>query len=115
MLLTSVWTHPIPKRPPGSPQIPFMEVIFKLSSGDVFNVCTLLDIKASPTVLCGGYNVQYMLQHKFGKIKETKRKNTLRIFELILWAVGVLIWHRRHQVDAKLSLKRAHLAVLKLH
>lgn len=58
MLLTSVGTHPIPKRSPGSPQIPFMEVIFKLSSGDVFNVCTLLDIKKSPTVLCGGYNVQ---------------------------------------------------------
>lgn len=115
MLLTSVGTHPILKRPPGSPQIPFMEVIFKLFSGDVFNVGTLLDIKESPTVPCGGYNVQYVLQHKFGQIKETKRKNTLTIFELIFWAVGVLIWHRRPQVDAKLPLKRPHLAFLKLH
>lgn len=27
MLLTFLGTHPIPKRPPGSPQIPLMEVI----------------------------------------------------------------------------------------
>lgn len=45
MLLTFPGTLPIPERLPGSPQIPLWEVIFKSFCGDVFNVCTLLDIK----------------------------------------------------------------------
>lgn len=48
MPLTFSGTHLIPERPPGSPQIRLWEVRLKLFCGDVFNVCTLLDMKQEP-------------------------------------------------------------------
>lgn len=45
MLLTFPGTHPIPERPPGSPQTPLWEIMFKLFCGDVFNVCKTVRYK----------------------------------------------------------------------
>lgn len=62
----------------------------------------------------------FMLQHKFGWIQIDKGTMTqnlrLTSFSSIFWAVGGFIWHRRHQVDVKLSLKRKWLqkAIFKL-